>query len=158
MSGKLRDLTVDIMLTYSLKALHVGAHTAYHMTANIRLMSYSKLRVDAHALSEHWCFYLSSDRNGLSVATHMDGEAPDQDRSRRSKWFTVRPRELITLGHVSIATGRRRARPGSFPSLVRPPAIRILFCVQCNTSPVSFMHSWTNRLLCRAFPGTAGWT
>ena len=110
-SGKLRDLTVDDMLTYSLKALHVGAHA----TANIRLMSYSKLRVDAHVLLNIGCFYWRSDRNGLSVGTHMDGEAPDQDRSRRSKWFTVRPRKFITLGHVSIATGRRRARPGSFP-------------------------------------------
>ena len=118
------------MLTYSLKALHVGAHTAYHMTVNVRVMSYSKLRVDAHVLLNIGCFYLRSDRNGLSVATHMDGEAPDQDRSCRSKWFTVGPREFITLGHVSIATGRRRARPGSFPSLVRPLAIDILFCVQ----------------------------
>ena len=36
----------------------------------------------------------------------MDGEAPDQDRSRRSRCITVMPREFITLGHVSIATGR----------------------------------------------------
>ena len=70
----------------------------------------------------------------------MDGEAPDQDRFRRSKWFTVKPREFITLGHVSIATGRRTARPGSFPSVVLLPTIRILLCVQFNTSPASFMH------------------
>ena len=136
---------MDNMLTYSLKAIHVGAHTACHMTANIRLMSYSKLRVDAHVILNIGCFYSRSVRNGLSVATHMDGEAPDQDRSRKSEWFTVRPRKFITLGHVSIATGWWRARPGSFPSLVRPPAIRILFCVQCNTSPASFMHFWTGR-------------
>ena len=146
LTGKLRDLTVDNMLTYSLKALHVGAHTAYHMTANIRLMSYSKLRVDAHVLLNIGCFYLCSDLNGLNVATHIDGEAPDQDPSRKSKWFTIRPRKFIALGHVSVATGRWRVKPGSFPSLVRPPAVQILFCVQCNTSPASFMHFWTGRV------------
>ena len=79
------ELIVDNILTYSLKALHVGVHTTYHMTANIRLMSYSKLRVDAHVLLDIGAFYLRRDRNGLSVATHMDSEAPGQYCSRRSR-------------------------------------------------------------------------
>ena len=94
------------MLTYSLKALQVGTHAAHHMTANIRLISCSKLRVDAHVLLDIGYFYLRRDRYNLSVATHMDSEAPDQDRSRRSRWFTVRPHEFITLGHVTIASGK----------------------------------------------------
>ena len=113
---KLWDSTVDDMLTYSLKALHVGADAACHMTANIRLMSCSRPRVDAHVLFEIGCFYLRRDWNGLSVATHMDGEAPDQDRSRRSRWFTV---------SVQQAGGE---------PVVGPPAIRVLFCVECDTS------------------------
>ena len=106
-SWKQWDSTVDDILTYSLEALHVGAHAACHMTANIRSMSCSRPRMDAHVLFDIGCFYLRRNQNGLNVATHMDGEAPDQDRSRRSKWFTVMPREFITLGHVSIATGRK---------------------------------------------------
>ena len=104
-SWKLRDSTVDDKLTYSLKALHVGAHAACHMTANIRLMSCSRPRVDAHVIFDIECLYLRRNLNGLSVATHMDDEAPEQDRSRRSRWFTVRPRELslwvLDLQHVS---------------------------------------------------------
>ena len=41
---------------------------------------------------------------------------------------------------MSITTGKRE--PGL--ALSRPPAIRILFCLQCNTSPASFMHFWTS--------------
>ena len=145
MSWKLRDSTVDDMLTCSLKALHVGAHAACHLTANIQLMSGSRPRADAHVLFDIKCFYVRRYRNGLNVAQHMDSEAPDQDRSRRPRWFTVRRREFITLGHVSMATGRRRTRPGSFPSVVGPPAIQVLLCVECNTSPASFMHFWTSR-------------
>ena len=85
-SWKLLDSIVDDMLTYSLKALHVGAHAACHMTANIQLMSCSRPRVVTHVLFESGD--LRCDRNGLSVATHMDSEAPirtvltDQDDSR----------------------------------------------------------------------------
>ena len=118
-SWKLWDSTVDDMLTYSLEALHVGAHVLF----------------------DTGCFYLRRDQNGLNVATHMDGEAPNQDRSRRSKWFTVMPREFIVLNHVSIATGRRRAKPGSLPLLVGPPAIRVLFCV-----------TWKSTLSCTSVP------
>ena len=95
---KLRDSTVDDMLTYSLKALHVGAYAVCHMTANIRLMSCSRSRVDEHVLFDIGCLASRRDRNGLSVATDMDDEAPDQDRSRRSRWFTAWPREVYHLG------------------------------------------------------------
>ena len=95
---KLRDSTVDDMHTCSLKALHVGAYAVCHMTANIRLMSCSRSRVDEHVLFDIGCLASRRDRNGLSVATDMDDEAPDQDRSRRSRWFTAWPREVYHLG------------------------------------------------------------
>ena len=51
------------------------------------------------------------------------------------------PRELITLGHVSIATGK--GVPDM--ALSGPSVIRLLFCLLCNTSPASFMHFCTCR-------------
>ena len=144
-SCRIRPFTT-FFLTYSLKALHVETHGAYHMTINIRLMSCSNLRVDAHVLLVIGCFYLRCDRNGLSVATHMDSEAPDQDCSYRSRWFTVRPREFITLDDVSIATGK--GEPGLARSC--PPAIRILFWLQCNMSPASFSRKKSEKAIrCR---------
>ena len=88
------DSTVDEMLTYSLKALQIGDYAVCHTTAYIRLMSCSRQRVDAHVLFDIGCLYSRRDRNGFSVATDMDGEAPDQDCFRRSRWFTAWSREV----------------------------------------------------------------
>ena len=92
----LRDSTENEMLTYSMKALHIGESAVCH----IRLMSCSRQRVDAHVLFDIGCLYSRRDRNGFSVATDMDGEAPDQDFSQ------IKMVHGLTLGHVSIATGR----------------------------------------------------
>ena len=82
-------------------------------------MSCSNLRVDAHVLLAIGSFYLRCDRSGLSMATHMDSEAPirtvltDQDDSR--------------LGF------QRRARTGSFVSSNDPnsflSAVQHVSCV-----------------------------
>ena len=55
----------------------------------------------------------------------------DQDK------FTVKPRDFITLGHVSTATGKEE--PGL--ALSCHLALRILFCLQNNTSLCAILHT-----------------
>ena len=86
-SWKLRDSTVDDMLNYSLKALHVGTHAACHMTANI-----GWCRAPDHEWTHPFFLILGAFTcvviKGLSVATHMDANRQlrtvlaDQDGSR----------------------------------------------------------------------------
>ena len=53
--------------------------------------------------------------DGLSVATHMDGNTSNQDRSLRSRWFTVWPRVVYHLGSRNIATDREEPETWLFP-------------------------------------------
>ena len=125
---KLWSSTVDDMHTYSLKAFHVGAHAACNMTVNTQLRLCSRPRVNAHVLLDFGCIYLRLDRNGLSVATHMDGKTSNQDRSHRSRWFTVWPREVYHLGSSNIATDKEQPETWLFsPSVVGLPAVQNSF-------------------------------